>query len=350
MSAIKIWSKLIVKLKTSRGLTSASMWFNCYIQHFNQRKQLLRRLEVITKNLSRYKSLLSRVLVTMLALYSDSIVNCSYNVYDKRAEQISELNAKAWQRVYQSTRNEERLMLAVKAIQNDPALHIRAAAKACSVPHTTLTMRLRGTSSRRDSTPKSRKLTDAEEGAILQHVLDLHARSFPPRLANVEDMANKLLADRDSPPVGKRWASNFVKRQPQLRTRFVRRHDHHRANAKIQNLSVVGSRLYRIPLPSTAFKTWISTTSTKLALWWASSRRAWSSQAQINARTQDWSSLEIENGSQWFKVSTRKAGRFRPSSSLPLSITSWRGTKIVLCQKTGWFAWQIKDGQRTRQP
>lgn len=165
-------------------------------------------------------------------------------MHDKRAEQISELNAEVRQRVYhnrdafiqailmQSTRNEERLMLAVKAIQNDPALRIRAAAKTYSVPHTTLTMRLRGTSSRRDSTPKSRKLTDAEEGAILQHILDLHARSFPPRLANVEDTANKLLADRDSPPVGKRWASNFAKRQPQLRTRFVQRHDHHRAQCE----------------------------------------------------------------------------------------------------------------------
>lgn len=132
----------------------------------------------------------------------------------------------------ESTRNEERLMLAVKAIQHDPALHIRAVAKTYSVPHTTLTMRLRGTSSRRDSTPKSRKLTDAEEGAILQHVLDLHARSLPHRLADVNDMVKKLLADRDSPPVGKRWASNFVKRQPRLRTRFIRRNDHDRAQCE----------------------------------------------------------------------------------------------------------------------
>ncbi|SCO92426.1 uncharacterized protein FRV6_16554 [Fusarium oxysporum] len=33
-------------------------------------------------------------------------------------------------------------------------------------------------------------------------------------------MANRLLADRDASPVGKRWASNFVKRHKELKTRF----------------------------------------------------------------------------------------------------------------------------------
>ncbi|SPJ91924.1 uncharacterized protein FTOL_13578 [Fusarium torulosum] len=30
-------------------------------------------------------------------------------------------------------------------------------------------------------------------------------------------MANSLLADRDAPPVGKRWSHNFIKRQPELK-------------------------------------------------------------------------------------------------------------------------------------
>ncbi|XP_044715220.1 fot5 transposase [Hirsutella rhossiliensis] len=45
-------------------------------------------------------------------------------------------------------------------------------------------------------------------------------------------MANRLLAERDAPSVGKRWASNFVKRQPQLRTRFFRRYDYKRARCE----------------------------------------------------------------------------------------------------------------------
>ncbi|KAH7464301.1 hypothetical protein FOMA001_g17409 [Fusarium oxysporum f. sp. matthiolae] len=50
-------------------------------------------------------------------------------------------------------------------------------------------------------------------------------------------MANRLLADRDASPVGKRWASNFVKRQPELKTRFFRRYDGQRA--KCEDLDII---------------------------------------------------------------------------------------------------------------
>ncbi|RKL01573.1 hypothetical protein BFJ70_g17402 [Fusarium oxysporum] len=40
-----------------------------------------------------------------------------------------------------------------------------------------------------------------------------------------KEMANILLADRDAPPVGKRWASNFVKRHKELKAHFSRRYD-----------------------------------------------------------------------------------------------------------------------------
>ncbi|KAK1837529.1 transposase [Colletotrichum chrysophilum] len=84
---------------------------------------------------------------------------------------------------------------------------------------------MKGKLSRRDTIPNSRKLTELEEEKLVEYILDLDSRSFPPRISGVEDMANRLLADCDAPPVGKRWASNFVKRQPQLRTRFFRKYD-----------------------------------------------------------------------------------------------------------------------------
>ncbi|KAL0929782.1 transposase [Colletotrichum truncatum] len=80
--------------------------------------------------------------------------------------------------------------------------------------------------------PNSRNLSDLEEKTVVEYILDLDARSFPPRLSGVEEMANRLLAERDAPPVGKRWASNFVKRQPQLRTRFFRKYDYKRAQCE----------------------------------------------------------------------------------------------------------------------
>ncbi|KAM6508252.1 hypothetical protein FALCPG4_18988 [Fusarium falciforme] len=45
-------------------------------------------------------------------------------------------------------------------------------------------------------------------------------------------MANLLLADRDASPVGKRWASNFVKRHKELKTRFFRKYDYQRAKCE----------------------------------------------------------------------------------------------------------------------
>ena len=136
----------------------------------------------------------------------------------------------------ESRSNESQLLLAVQALKQDPKLSIRAAAKIYNVSRDTLKRRRDHTQSRRDTIPNSRKLTDLEESTIIQYVLDLDARSFPPRLCGVEDMANRLLADRDASPVGPRWASNFVKRHKELYTRFTRRYDYQRALCEDQNV------------------------------------------------------------------------------------------------------------------
>ncbi|KAJ6258110.1 hypothetical protein Dda_7025 [Drechslerella dactyloides] len=54
-------------------------------------------------------------------------------------------------------------------------------------------------------------------------------------LGSVEDMANQLLSTRSNDStrrVGKRWASNFVKRRPELQTRLSRRYDYQRAKCE----------------------------------------------------------------------------------------------------------------------
>ena len=117
---------------------------------------------------------------------------------------------------------EARVILAVEAIRNNPKLSIAAAAKIYDVASRTIRRRLADIPARRDTTPNSKKLTESEEEAIVQYVLELDARSFPPRLRGVEDMANHLLRVRDAPPVGKLWAHNFVRRKEELRTRWTR--------------------------------------------------------------------------------------------------------------------------------
>jgi DDE superfamily endonuclease len=124
---------------------------------------------------------------------------------------------------------EASVILALEALQQDNTLTLRAAAKVYKVQVSTLSRRRAGQPARRDIPANSPKLTDLEERAIVQYVLELSTRSFPPRLCGVEDMANQLLRARDASPVGKLWAHNFVRRQPELRTRFSRKYDYQRA-------------------------------------------------------------------------------------------------------------------------
>ena len=136
------------------------------------------------------------------------------------------------------TSKEARVILALEAIRNDRKLSLRTAAKLYNVPESTIRHRRNGMPARRDIPANSRRLTDSEEKAIVQHVIELSKRAFPPRLASVEDMANQLLRVRDARPVGKLWAHNFVKRQPTLCTRWSRRYDYQRA--KCEDPKVIG--------------------------------------------------------------------------------------------------------------
>ena len=115
-----------------------------------------------------------------------------------------------------SSSKEATVILALEAIRNDEKLSLRAAAKLYNVPESTLRYRHSGKPARRDSPVNSKKLTQSEEEAIVRYIVELVARAFPPRLCGVEDMANQLLRVRDAPPVGKRWAYNFVNRKLKL--------------------------------------------------------------------------------------------------------------------------------------
>jgi len=105
-------------------------------------------------------------------------------------------------------------------MQKDPTLRPRVVARIYSVDHRKLGRRLHGMRPRRDILANSRKLTDLEELVLVQHILDLATKGFPPWMSVVEDMANRLLATRNAPRVRTRWASNFVKCHPELQTRF----------------------------------------------------------------------------------------------------------------------------------
>jgi hypothetical protein len=129
-------------------------------------------------------------------------------------------------------KDESQLNLALQAIQRDPTLSLRRAAKLYSVHHTKLSRRQRGILPRYAIQANSRKLVDLEELVIVERILDLDSKGFPPRLCIVEDMANRLIMTRQGERVGPRWAANFVRRQPELRTRFQRKYDYQRAKCE----------------------------------------------------------------------------------------------------------------------
>ena len=123
---------------------------------------------------------------------------------------------------------DERIILAIKAIERDPKLSDRRAATMFEVKRRTLRDRRDGKLSRRDIHPNSSNLKKLEEEAIARYIRRLEARGFAPTLAYVGDMANQLLAARGGGQIGTNWVTNFIRRKPELRSRLTRQRDRQR--------------------------------------------------------------------------------------------------------------------------
>jgi hypothetical protein len=124
---------------------------------------------------------------------------------------------------------EARIILALEAIRSSKKISIRRAAAIYNVPRVTLADRINGRTAIADRRPKIQKLTEAEEKALVQYILELDSTGFPPRIAGVGEMANYLLRSRRGQPVGKHWVHRFIERQPEIKTRMSRAYDFQRA-------------------------------------------------------------------------------------------------------------------------
>ena len=132
----------------------------------------------------------------------------------------------------ESQSKESRMILAVQAFKRNSRQSLRTLAGVYNVNRTTLNNRIKGLGARVDQPANSRNLTLTEEEVIVREIVHLDSRGFPPRLRHVEDMANQLRVARNVRHVGKNWTSNFLKRQPELRTRFTRGYDYQRAQCE----------------------------------------------------------------------------------------------------------------------
>jgi hypothetical protein len=127
------------------------------------------------------------------------------------------------------TYTEADVQLAISDIQNHQINSLRQAESIHSVPRRTIQRRRDGKHYRRDCEPNSKSLTKLEEEVIIQRILDESLRGIPPSKAHVRDMADRLLRERGGNPTGKNWVDRFIKRTPELRTRWSRPYDRQRA-------------------------------------------------------------------------------------------------------------------------
>jgi hypothetical protein len=98
--------------------------------------------------------------------------------------------------------NERQVQLTLQAIKGDAPLSQRRAAAIYNVSQRTLRNQRDGRPSQADRWPITMNLTKLKEDVVAEHVLDLIGRGFPPRLAEVADMANSLRAERGLGQVG----------------------------------------------------------------------------------------------------------------------------------------------------
>ena len=129
-----------------------------------------------------------------------------------------------------STQSQEaRIVLALQAISKSKKPRITRIAKIYNIPRSTLHDRIKGITSKAETRNTRHNLTQVQEDTLAQYILDLDSRGFLPRIEGVKDMADLLRTMHYEELVGEHWAYNFVRRRPEVKTRFSRAYDFQRA-------------------------------------------------------------------------------------------------------------------------
>jgi hypothetical protein len=79
-------------------------------------------------------------------------------------------------------------------------MSLRALASTYSMPESTLRTRLQGVQPKHETRSPNRKLYPIEEQSLVDWILDLNQRGFPPHIINIRGMADHLLVARGQIP------------------------------------------------------------------------------------------------------------------------------------------------------
>ena len=136
-----------------------------------------------------------------------------------------------------SLSKEERVQLALKAFKDGQFETKKAASLAFDVPETTLRRRIQGIASRSKRAYNGLKLSSTEESTLSAWILDMDKRGLPLQLATVSYLAQLLLSARLSQPphsitIGGHWVNHFIKRHPELKSKYTRKYDYQRAKCE----------------------------------------------------------------------------------------------------------------------
>ena len=141
----------------------------------------------------------------------------------------------------------ERLNNAVKAYdQAEGSLSITQAARLYMVLKATLYRRINGRRSQALYGISKQRLTPEEEESIKSWVLEIQSWGFPPRVAQLREMATELLqAKGDYQELEKNWVSAFLNRHLTLQAKYSRTLDQDRFLAQNRDIIQDWLELYK---------------------------------------------------------------------------------------------------------
>ena len=141
----------------------------------------------------------------------------------------------------------QRLQQAVEAYEEaEGALSITQAACIYAVSKTTLYNRINGRRDQVSYIASKQRLTPEEEESLQTWVLQLQSWGFPPRIAQLREMAQELLrAKQDFKELGKNWTEKFLGRHPILQSKYSRTLDQERFLAQNRDSIQEWFDLYR---------------------------------------------------------------------------------------------------------
>ena len=128
--------------------------------------------------------------------------------------------------------NEENIQAAIADLRAGIFTSQRKAARAYDVPESTLRERLQGRLPYAIAHQQQQRLSSEQEEFLVQWILKEDERGYPPSHARAREMATRILRmNGDLNPLGRRWISHFIERNPRVASVIGRKIHAERAGA-----------------------------------------------------------------------------------------------------------------------